>query len=138
MTDPHYPFRVMGNVIFSDFLYHTCILNSLPIFLSSFLFIHRSDLSLAALTSLTLVKTRSSYRLNFFFFVIFSIAFSLQFSLSWTLSPQPHTLAESLSSALSPTLTTNSHTRGHSLLNSQPLNLLLSLLETALLILNYI
>lgn len=37
ITDPHYPFKVMGNVIFPNSLFHTNILNSLLTFLAFFL-----------------------------------------------------------------------------------------------------
>lgn len=66
MTNPYYPFRVMQDVIFLGFLYHTRILSSLLIFLSLSP-IHLSDSSLPVRNvSLTPIETRFSYRRNSF------------------------------------------------------------------------
>lgn len=141
--DSHYLFRIEGDLIFPNFLYYTYILNSSLTFLSFYLpdslnrLISRClavpDASLAPVETLSLSQ-------RFFQRVIFPKISSHWFLLSYSRSSASRSCQITLVNlSLSLTLSSVSCALGLSLVNPQPLDLLLSPhAEIALLITYYV
>lgn len=123
ITDPHYPFKVMGNVIFPNSLFLTNILNSLLTFLAFFLLE-------SLIRFISLLRLSFSLRYVLAIAEIFSMSYLFWSPLLGSLLHRLSLLSLSLSPIhSSPFLLTFSSlqplTLSDSLLNPQPLDFLL-------------